>query len=149
MGSDLRFCRNVETICMNVGICAYTLPMETTITKEITMSNQITVNLEWETNESGMYFTTVFGTVKKTWEQIVGPIFGFEVNHWTTDEEIRRFAETFTVKSYSADENETTVIVNAKYIGTVTVTASEWQEVQVWVDDELTGQASFSKIINA
>ena len=113
------------------------------------MSNQITVNLEWETSENGMRFTTVFGTVKKTWEQIVGPIFGFEVkdNGWATGEEALHFAETFTVKSYRADENETTVIVNAKYMGTVEVTASESQEVQVWVNDELTGQASFSDIV--
>ena len=42
------------------------------------METEIRVNLEWEASENGMYFTTVFGTVKKTWEHIVGPIFGVE-----------------------------------------------------------------------
>ena len=117
------------------------------------MSNQITVNVEWETSENGMYFTTVFGTVKKTWEQIVGPIFGFEIkdNGWATGEQAMHFAETFSVKRFSADENETTVIVNAEYIGTVNITASR-DLVQVWTQKdlgpvEILGKVSFSEIV--
>ena len=119
------------------------------------MSNQITVNLEWETSENGMYFTTVFGTVKKTWEQIVGPIFGFEIkdNGWATGEEALHFAETFTVKSYEERSEQTILTVNAKYIGTVEVIAEDGQ-VKVWlphntkgISTERLGQVSFSEIV--
>lgn len=41
MESDLRFCRNLETICMNIGIYAYYVLMETTINKEIKMEIKI------------------------------------------------------------------------------------------------------------
>ena len=108
------------------------------------MSNKITVNLEWETSENGMYFTTVFGTVKKTWEQIVGPIFGFEIkdNGWAKGEKAMHFAETFTVKSYEKDDNETTLIVNAKYMGTVQLTASK-DLVQVETKNDLACQHEY------
>jgi|TARA_B100001939_G_scaffold197140_1_gene169675 hypothetical protein len=105
--------------------------METTITKEITMSNEITINLEWETSENGMYFTTVFGTVKKTWEQIVGPIFGFEIkdNGWATGEQAQRFAETFAVKSYEVSHHQTRLTVNAKHMGSIKIIVEDGQVV--------------------
>ena len=119
------------------------------------MSNEITVNLEWETNENGMYFTTVFGTVKKTWEQIVGPIFGFEIkdNGWAKGEKAMHFAETFAVQNYDKRETLTNLTVNAAGVGTVNVTASEGR-VQVWIDSderrggyETLGLVTFSDIV--
>jgi len=38
MRADQHFCRNLQISCMKLGICAYYVLMETTITKEIKMS---------------------------------------------------------------------------------------------------------------
>jgi len=119
------------------------------------MSNQITINLEWKTSENGMYFTTVFGTVKKTWEQIVGAMFGFEIkdNGWATGEQAMHFAETFSVKSYEVTDDQTLLTVNAVSVGTVNVIAEDGQ-VKVYNDlprnyrGDAIAKVSFGEIVN-
>ena len=50
MGSDLRFCRFLCRTCMELGIYAYYVLMETTITKEIKM--EIKIINQWESSEN-------------------------------------------------------------------------------------------------
>jgi len=56
MRADQHFCRNLQISCMKLGMCAYYVPMETTINKEIKMETE---TIQAKDLQVGMY--TEFG----------------------------------------------------------------------------------------
>ena len=93
-------------------------------------SMKVEINLEWDMNASGMSFTTVFGTVRKSWEEIICQ--AFDIN--PDSDKAGQICGSFAVKEY--DHDNMSVVINAKHLGTLeiapTSNGGKNGRVQIW-----------------
>ena len=111
------------------------------------MSNQVSVDLEWKMNASAIVFTTVFGTVRRYWEEVICQAFGIDID----SDDGAQICGSFAVKEIC--EEERFIIVNARNIGTVGVTVYNLDGgvVEVWKTEgtgtKTLARLSFSEIV--
>ena len=118
------------------------------------MNNEIVINIEWDMNANGMSFTTAFGTVRKCWEEILCQ--AFDINLYS--DKGAAVCGSFAIKEYN--EENMSVVINAKHLGTVEIGPSanggKNGRVRIWKQkrrngdfNELVATISFGNIIQA
>ena len=107
------------------------------------MSNQVSVDLEWKMNASAIVFTTVFGTVRRYWEEVICQAFGIDID----SDEGAQICGSFAIKEFNAECNF--VKVNTSYMGDVEISTEVIGEVEVNRRQQRLGLVTFSEIINA